>query len=493
MKNLFLLILAVLVVFSQVVSFRYKAKNGWADKPVYWSTVMNPTYKGYLDRYFDWRKKNNLPENRIVIDVNSFGIQKTVVQSVAGVASDIIDTHAEIAYYREMEIIENLDAWPEIVSAVRSNLEAFPAVRDIYFKGGHLAGVPTRIHTSVLVVNEDALARVGMKNLPFTPTLDQYESFARDFVRLANAGKDHRDSFFSPFIPYATLFHASGISLFNETGTALADFDEKRKELMIRYLRWIYDDHFIPSAAEMSSFTGDYNGLSVSFSLFYKGQLATMWGARYIAIFMRQMAKPVRMGAMLPPNGGYPVTDIGYGGLTLYKGSKNKEKALGFMRWCTSPEFARAVVDSADAIPPFSGVFDDPALNRPARWTNEWDFHPRFVEVIRGNHVAAPDDCPYLIGTSGEGAYRKHFDAWIIRTSDAGTAWSNASSVVTSEVALNLKRHPEWQERYERGVKNQKEIDRLKRAGSKIPLALVENPYLKQYYRDTGLGVDSSP
>ncbi len=488
MRNLFLVILGVLVVFSQLITFRYREQHGGDHKPVSWSTVMNPTYKGYLERYFAWRKKSGLPEDKIVIDVNNFGVQKTIVQSVAGVASDIIDTHNEIAYYREMEIIDTLEAWPEIVEAVEKNLAAFPWVRDVYFKDGKLWGVPTRIHTSTFVVNQDALARVGMPKLPFTPTLDQYEQLAKEFVRKANAGKGKQEAYFSPNIPYVTLLHASGLSIFNESGTGMTSFDEARKTLMARYLRWVYDDHLIPTAAEMSSFTGEFNGLSVAFSLFYKGQLATMWGARYIAIFMRQMNQPVSMGVMLPPHGGYPVTDIGYGGLTLYKGGKNKEKAIAFMRWCTTPDFASAVAASADAIPPFSGVFDDPALNRPERFPNEWEFHPKFVDIIREGHVAAPDECPYLIGAIGENSFRKHFDLWILRSVSSGAAWSNAVDVVAREVALNLKRHPEWKEKYERGLAAQKQIDQLKASGKKIPLNLVDNPFLKHYYRASGKG-----
>lgn len=485
MQNLFLAILAVLVAFSQYVTYRVAGKDGL--RPIYWATVMNPSYRGYADKYLAWRKAQGLPEEKIAIDVNSFGLQKTLVQGVSGVAADVIDTHAEMPYYREVGLIENLDQWPDVAGPVRKNLESFPWVSNAFLGDGHLYCVPTRYHTQFLLLNLDTLKKWGIKAPPFVNSLDEFEKIAREFVEKANAGKTRRDAYFCANIPFNTLFHSSGISIFNETGTGMAKFDAARQALMDRYRRWMYDDHLIPTPAEMASFSVEYVGLGAAFSIFYKGQFAALFGGRYVAIFMRQLPKPAAMGGMLVPHGGYPVVDISYGGLTLYKGGHIKERALGFMKWCTSLDFAKAAVASSDALPPFPQVFDDPELLRPSKWTNEWDFHRRFVEVIRSNHVCSPDETPYLIG-SQMNVWNKGLEAWTIRAIDAATAWSNAEAFVAKDISVNLNRRPEWRAKYAKALETQKKIDAIKEAGGKIPLQWVENPYLRQYYKDKGRG-----
>lgn len=488
MRNLFLLLLAALVAFSQLMTFTANGK-GDGIRPIYWATVRNPSYQGYADKYIAWRKANGLSDERIVIDMNSFGLQKTLVQGVSGVAADVIDSHHEMPYYRDVGLIENLDQFPDVSDAVRKNFESFPWLKDHFLQDGHLYIVPTRYHTQMIVLNLEVLEKYGMKNLPFSPDLETFEKIAMEFRDKANAGKSRREHYFCGTINLPTLLHGSGLSLFNETGTGMAVLDPKRQALMDRYQRWVNVDHIIPTPGEMSSFTVEYTGLSAAFSLFYTGHFAGFYSGRYAAIFMRQMKRPIPMGVMMPPNGGYPVVDITYGGLTLYRAAKSKERALEFMKWCTTSNFAKAVVESSDAMPPFPGVLNDPEFLHPSAHTNEWNFHPAFAEVIKKNLVCSPDESPFLIGSQGTTTVGRNLEAWTVGALPSDKAWKNASDAIEKDLIVNMHRRPDWQARFDHLKKVQKEIDQIKAEGKKIPLEKVMNPFLRQYYRDKGLGV----
>jgi hypothetical protein len=49
--------------------------------------------------------------------------------------------------------------------------------------------------------------------------------------------------------------------------------------------------------------------------------------------------------------------------------------------------------------------------------------------------------------------------------------------------------HEELKPRYIAALKRQAVIDEAKAKGEKIPLELVDNPFLKKYYRETGKGI----
>jgi hypothetical protein len=59
---------------------------------------------------------------------------------------------------------------------------------------------------------------------------------------------------------------------------------------------------------------------------------------------------------------------------------------------------------------------------------------------------------------------------------------------IQKEIARFLHTHPEAVAVFEKAKKRQSHIDRAKASGQKIPLSLLDNPVLKKYYLDTGMG-----
>jgi hypothetical protein len=144
------------------------------------------------------------------------------------------------------------------------------------------------------------------------------------------------------------------------------------------------------------------------------------------------------------------------------------------------------VIASSDAIPPFAGVFDDPELLKPSAHTNEWDFHRHFVDVWKDGQTCSPDESQFLVGGGSSAAFGKGMQAWSSGHSDSEEAWKIAADMIQTELKISTHRRPDWKKEYDRLVLFQKQIDELKASGKKIPLALIENQFIRQYERDHG-------
>jgi multiple sugar transport system substrate-binding protein len=252
---------------------------------------------------------------------------------------------------------------------------------------------------------------------------------------------------------------------------------------MDRYERWVYEEHLIPTPAEWQSFNVDA-GYSPSFSLFCRGEFAAIRGGRWFAIFMRQIKKPVTIGTMLPPNGGYPVTDFVFGGISMYRNSPRKEASAWYLRYFLSSNYNRELARDSDGLPPDTRYWSDPELLRPSKHTNEWAFHEPYTNIFY-NHSCAPEDSPFLQATQYDRS-RGQFGYWDARHKSAAEAWALFSLYLSEEIKRNLKHKPDDLPRYEAAVKVQKQIDEYKAAGKKIPSEWIANPFLRKYYKDTG-------
>jgi multiple sugar transport system substrate-binding protein len=483
LKNLFLLLLGLLVVFSQWMTYRQEAPPG-AVPSLYWSTVINPMHRKYAILFRQWLSNQGQPDFDVMVDVNSYGLQKTIIQGVSGVAADVLNVNNHhVHIYHSIGLLEALDGFPDIAARVSELFRRAPPLEHYLVREGRLYAVPQRIHATAFMVNLDALRAHGMPPPPLAPSLDQFEAMAREFCGKANQGRSRRDAFFADRINLDLLLHAAGLSFLNETGTAAVPFDEPRNALMERAQRWVYDEHLLPTPAEWLSFNVEQS-LSPAFALFCRGQFAAISGGRWLAIFMREQKKPVTIGTMLPPNQGYPVTDYAVGGVAMYRNSKNKERAASFMRFFLTSNYQRALAYDADGLPPDPRSWNDPQLLRPAQHTNEWAFHEPFTNIFH-NHTAAPEESPYLQQTEF-GRARNPFALWEARHVTAGEAWRLFSESFHTELLRALKHKPTERPRYEAALKRQALIDGLKRTGGSVPADWVANPFLRKYYKDQG-------
>ncbi|MBL8991799.1 MAG: extracellular solute-binding protein, partial [Spirochaetia bacterium] len=340
MKNLFLLILIVLIVFSQAMSFVSSKKAGVASglPIIYWSTDLNPARIEQIAIFRKWLKKRGLPDVDVRLDTANAGLQKAIIQTVTGAAADVMDMGSgSIQLLQEMGVLRDMSEVDREFGYKYEDMYE-PTLNDIMIAGKHY-GFPCNIGLASLVVNVDTFRKVGMDTPPFRNDFESFEAIGREFVTRANAGKKRRDSFFFDGHQFELMRRSLGISYLNETLTrSMIDCPEFIRVLKLG-LRWTDELHLVPSAAEVASISIEQGYGGSSFQLFNHGNFAMMMTGRWAMIQIRNMGAKYPISIIEFPNGGYPNAMAMSRSVVVYQGTKNPDAAKYFCAFLRSEDY----------------------------------------------------------------------------------------------------------------------------------------------------------
>jgi multiple sugar transport system substrate-binding protein len=486
MKTLFLGMLAALIIFSQLVIYRQQKGAGViSGAPVlYWVTDANPARVEQVNLFRAWLKKKGYPDIDVRVDPANSGMQKTVVQGVTGVAGDLIDVSSpNLGFLHEMGILLGLTDLEKVYGY--PDAEIWPALRPEIFRqdGGVLKqfGFPASFSVPGLMVNNTVFKSLGLKPPAMIETMESWERQGREFVRLANAGKKRQEWFFCGELNFEAFRRASGIATYNETLTGCAMGGPAMVALLKRYYRWIYEDHLMPTAAEVASFAADQGYGGATFQLLNKGNFAMAYTGRWALIQMRAMNSKTEWSATLVPHGGFPNAVCQTRSLTLYAGSRNKELAHRFLGFLRSDEYNMHIVHDADALPPSPRFVDLPEYRTPAAHPNEWALHQGWAEIAL-KYARTRDLSPFVLQTDSAKIENKMLQAFVSGVYSAEQTAKDIAESIDREMQRFLSRHRELAPAYAAGLEKQKKIDAIKASGGKVPLELVDNPFLKAVY-----------
>lgn len=489
MKNLFLIVLLLLLGFTQYITFR----TGKLVKPqegvpvIHWVTDPNPVRPLQVALFYKWLERHNYPKIRVEFDYANQGIQKTVVQGVTGVAGDLIDVqNSYVPYLKEIGILQD-------VSGVTKELglpDVYnPKIHGELFVDGKRYGFPRSLSMAAFFVNRDLFRKLGMEPPPYRWDFATFEKIGAEFNRRANPGSK-REYFFTDAIQQApfVLRRSLGVSYFNECLTRSAVNDARTARSFAVYKKWRDEMHLFPTPAESSSFVGEQGLGTAAVQLFNKGYFGMLSTGRHTLIPLRTMKCNFDLSASEHPNGGYPNAFLGCTVVVLYKGSPNREWAKYFLAFLESEEYNHYIIEDADTIPPVPSYYKTEAYARPKKYPNEWALHQNLARAADEIGVSR-EYSPFTLKVGDYlRAETKIFDGFMTGVYSAEKAAELLAQTIDKGIEESLKDHPELKEKYAAAEARQKQIDAIKAKGGKIPLALVDNTFLKKYYQDTGLG-----
>ncbi|MBL8993255.1 MAG: extracellular solute-binding protein [Spirochaetia bacterium] len=488
MQKLFILILAILVVFSQIILFRNdKIRVAVTGAPViYWVTDPNPARIQQIALFRQWLKKNNFADIDVRVDTANSGLQKTIIQSVTGTAGDMIDMPSgSVGYLKEMGVLKDMSQVDKEFGYKDSDIYE-PTRPDIFMDGKHYA-FPCNIGLAALLVNRDAFRKAGMEPPPSRWDFASFEAIGREFVKKANAGKKRQESFMMDTSMGELMRRSLGVSYFNETLTKAAINRPEYIDVLKRIYRWIYVDHLLPSAAERASFTIEQGYGGLSFQLFFHGQYAMIHTGRWAMIQLRDMKAKFEIGVAEYPHGGYPNALAVSRSIVVYAGSKHPELPKYFCAFLRSEDYNMHIVRDSDGNPPETPYLDREEFLRPVGHENEWLMHQGLGTIAKTIAIGR-EFSPYVLYVAYQKFENRFNDGFISGIYTAEQTAKLIDDVINEEIRKYLARNPGKQADYDKALERQKQIDALKKEGKKIPLALVDNIFLKRYYKDTGRG-----
>lgn len=484
MNNLFLILLSGMVVFTHLMSLRGMSQTDTRGLPtLYWVTDNNPLRAGQLADFHRWLMERGHPPFRLVIDNNNAGNQKIIIQTLAGVAGDILDINGSMGpFFAEMGVaqpVRGLDTeygYPDTLVP--------EILRQELMLHGTQIGFPHGLFINGLLVNLDILEKYGMPEPPVFFEEKRFEAMAGEFCRKANASGGPRH-YFLDSVNLDTLRHGYGVSPFNETLTA-SDLDHEGTLRALRKIReWTVENRWMPTAADMASFSVDAGYGGTSLQLWAAGRFACIQHGRHAMIQTRAMNAKVRCSYATVPYGMVPYVPAGTRMAILYRGGKHQNLARAFLAYLRSPEYSLGICRSSDGIPPDLSFVRSEAFRKPPAFPHEWNLHER-VAILTTEVAQGREYSPFCLFPNYLKREQHLFSAFMSGLIGAEEAAKSMHLALESEISNFLEKHPDRVPPYRKAVEIQRGLDELKRQGRKVPEKAVVNFFLRDLYRRTG-------
>lgn len=493
MKYLFLVLLIVLVVLS-IGTYASYPTNTSKVPVIYWVTDRNPAREEQIRLFHEWLVKHDHvteegePIVELRVDSANRDPTKQIIQGVSGVGGDIMDVASGggMRYFNAIGLLEDVTDEAKAMGFDTSfTYEAM--VPEISYEGRQYM-FPCNVATSLIWVNKDTLERFNQPIPPRRWDHELFESMGERFVKAANPPGERRTVFYLSSYNPTVLHRGFGVSQFNETLTRPQIDDPKLIESWETLYRWTYQDHLLPSAADIASFSTESGYGGANMQLFNRGNYAMITIGRYGLIQLRKFGQ-LNLGVLEHPHAGYPNSVAATRSGTVYAGGKHKDLAVLFLAYLASEDYNMQIVRDADALPPNPVYTQTEEFLRPPDYPNEWGLHEIFSESMET--IAIPNvNSPFVLQTLVTRHTNQARDAFMNDRLTAQEAAQQASRRIQAEIdrAVDPDEHadPKLVALYAERLEQQKQIDALRAAGKKVPAELIHNPFYLKYYRDMG-------
>ena len=488
----------VLVVAS--LGLRMSFPDLQAHRPVmYWVTDANPARELQVETFHRWLQKNGHvdedgePIVELRVDTGSSDTTKKVIQSVSGVAGDLMDTTGEnMRLLQAMGVVTDLT---DDAQAMGFGVDqTYPAIEPALTIDGRQYRYPANVAVNMFWVNVDTLRRFGLEPPPSRWTWDDFEALGIKFKEAANppGTPAFARRFLAADIWSMLMIRSAGLSLYNETMTACALDDPRYVDTLATKRRWIYELNILPTPDDQDAFSSAQGYGGAALQLFNSGQYAMVGGGRWLLIQMRRFDNLGELKIVEPPYRELPTTIIASRAVVLYAGSRYPELAKLFLTYLASEDYNNLIIADGDALPPNPRYTQSEAFLRPPDYPKEWQLHGAFVDAAEDIAIGKAFS-PYILPTETERTRLKFEDFVMTRQMTPEQAAAATAREINAAIAEEVARKPELQEPYAEDLKRQKRINELKELGQPIPRSLITNPFHVAYYQRQGRLVDDTP
>ena len=497
MKLFFLIALVLLVTASLLLRMSYPDLQ--TDRPViYWVTDPNPARVRQVEVFHRWLVKeghvdeDGEPVVQLRLDTGNNDGTKKIIQSVSGVAGDLIDTNAS-----QMRLMQAMEVIADVTDDARQlgfgTDQSFAAVEPVLTVDGRQYRYPANVATEMMWVNVDTLRRFGLEPPGSRWTWDEFEALGVAFKEAANppGTPAYARRFLTNGLTTRQMMPTAGVSPYNETLTASALDDPQYVRTLQTKYRWVYELNILPTPDDQDAFSSAQGYGGAALQLFNSGQYAMVPGGRWYLIQLRRFENLGELRVIEPPHDGFPCTTLRSRAVALYAGSRYPELAKLFLAYLASEDYNRLIIEDADALPPNPRYTQSEAFLRPPEYPGEWQIHRAFVEAASAIGVGEPIS-PYILPTESERVRSRNEQLVMTHQMTAEDAAAATAQQVNALIAEEVARKPELQEPYEADLKRQKRINELKQLGQPIPRSLISNPFYVAYYQRQGRLLDDT-
>jgi ABC-type glycerol-3-phosphate transport system substrate-binding protein len=375
MKQFFAFSLLALLCLS-VVAWRMQPRPADPNKiPLIWASDDNPARRDQIKLF-----NATSPGYELRLDPNNTGLEKVIVQSIAGVGPDIFDTgegnlslliNAGIAWDITDELAKR---------GVSVERDTWKGVQTIVMRNGRTYGCPTNAAANALFINKTLFDEAKMPYPTGEWTWKEFLPIAQKLtIRDAN-GKAKQFGYLMDWWLWPQFVLQWGGRVFTEDGTKCT-LDSSEAIAGIQFLHdLIYVHKVMPSPVEEAAMATSGGWGSGTITQFGDGKRVAMaLGGRWWLCTLRNKKQfpNLKTTIAMAPYYDKPIY-LGYGRASfINKLSPNREKALDFMLYETKQEYNNMVNAQADGVSPLKKYC----------YTKEYAFNPQFPEETEADNA----------------------------------------------------------------------------------------------------------
>lgn len=390
------------------------------------------------------------PEYRVVLDPHNAGLEKVIVQCLAGVGPDVFDCYTGFQLNAFVHSGIAMDLTDEFAARGIDMAEIWPACHTVTFLDGRVYGHPGNASADAIWFNKDFFDEAGLPYPEPDWTWDGLVRTARALTVRDAAGRPLRYGLMTHEFDWQRIFVPQwGGTVYNEARTRCT-LDGAGAQAGAQFFQDLIFQHRVtPSFSEETAMAGQGGWGQGNIGWFAGGRAAMAVGGRWWLAMLRDPAYAhLRLGVAPVPAG--PVDRlIGIARSSLVNAhGRNVEGALAFVTFMHSRPWNELMNRQADGLGSVRkyhyGEHAEAFLHDAARpdeaYNHVWrDALERAVPVPIS---------PFVIGQRAERVFKMQTDLFRTGQKSAGQAMVDTARDINRDIVEQLRADPALRERY---------------------------------------------
>jgi multiple sugar transport system substrate-binding protein len=441
MKRVFGGVFLGLILLS-VVAWKIQPDLGQEGKiPLVWVSDDNPARREQI------RLFNRLyPQYDLRLDPTNTGMEKVIVQSLAGVGPDLFDCYDgfQLSAYVKSGIAWDVTE-PLQGAGIDVHKDLWPAVHPNILHEGRVYGFPTNAAVNAVWFNKDIFDKYHLPYPKGPWTWEEFIPLAQRLTVRDEKGRIEHFGFLCDWWNWPQFVLQWGGKLYTDDGTRCI-VDSPEAVAGVQFLQdLIYKYHVMPSPVEEAAMATQGGWGTGTITFFGAGKGAMALGGRWWLCSLRDY-RGLRLGAVECPHGPYRVFR-GYGRATLINSkSPRRWQALDFLKYEASKPYNDLINHQADALAPVIRFCFTPEYLHDPAFPQE-DFNAVWRDVMK---FGVPDQIsPFINGQRASRILNKQLDLVKNNQKTAQAALETAAREINAEIQKTLEQDPQLRLRYE--------------------------------------------
>ena len=446
MKYVFLISFAVMGALSVVACLWTPGGADDGRLEIVWVSDDNPVRREQVDLFNELH-----PEYRLKLDPLNGGMEKVIVQCLAGVGPDVFDCYNgfQLAAFVRSGIA--LDCTEELIARGVDVGAIWPCMTPLTVHDGRAYGFPGNAHAPALWFNKRLFDEAGEPYPTSDWTWEECVEIAARMTKKDARGRPVQFGLMVGIDDWMDVLVAQwGGSVYVPEGTRSALDSPEAVEAVQFYRDLIYEYEVVPSPTQENAMASAGGWGMGTIALFGAGKAAMAIGGRWWLCLLRNPDfGEVDLGAVQLPAG--PSRRVFGGGRSTLVNArgKNVEGALKFIEYLHGAPFNNLVNRQADAL----------ASVREHNYSDEFLFNPEYPEedynaVWRAamEEAAHREVTPYVQGQTVARILLKQGDLIRADLKTPAAAMQDAAREINEAIVELLELDPELRRRYAAAV-----------------------------------------